>query len=131
MLINVYLQKQMSKPNRNKAIQLIIKGNLFLWMVNIIIFALMGLFGFSFVPAISSGFFSKVLFVETGLAFLVGGAIAFSGSVSSSKTKEYIRKSDERWSIEKLRESEKRANKYVIFALILFFESIIISFFGV
>ena len=118
----------MSKPNRNKAIQWIIKGNLFLWMVNIIIFALMPLFGFSFFVAISSGFFSKVLFVETGIAFLVGGAVAFSGSVSSSKTKEYIRKSDERWSIEKLRESEKRANKYIILAFALFLESILTSF---
>jgi hypothetical protein len=120
----------MSKTNRNKVVKWIIKGNLILLMVNTIIFALMPLFGFSFIAAISSDFFSKVLFVETGIAFLVGGAIAFSGSVSSNKTKEYIRKSDERWSIEDLRRSEKRANKYIILAIVLFLESILTSFFG-
>jgi hypothetical protein len=77
-----------------------------------------------------SGYFSKITLIETGVSFLVGGALAFSGSILSSKTKEYVLKSDEQWSIEKLRKSERKANKYIILAVILFVESILISFFG-
>jgi hypothetical protein len=79
----------------------------------------------------SSGYFSKITLLETGIAFLIGGAIAFSGSIFPSKAKEHVLKSDEKWSIERLRESEKRANKYIFLAVFLFVESIIISFLGV
>ena len=84
--------------------------------------------GSNFNDLVFSGYFSKITLLETGIALLIGGALAFSGSVLSSKAREHILKSDENWSMEKLRKTEKRANKYIVFALFLFFESIIISF---
>jgi hypothetical protein len=47
-----------------------------------------------------------------------------------SKTREVVLKSDEKWSLEKLRKSEKRANKYIVLAVILLVESILISLLG-
>jgi hypothetical protein len=108
----------------------ILKGNLVIWSVNALLFVILVSSGSALSGLVSSGYFSKMTLLETGICFLVGGAIAFSGSVSSSKTKEYIRKSDERWSIEKLRKSEKRANKYIVLAILLFVESLIVSFLG-
>ncbi len=120
----------MSKPDKSKQILWILKGNLILWAVNLIMFVILPIFGFTFFEIVALGFFSKILFAETGVAFLVGGALAFSGSVSSSKTKEYLRKSEEQWSIDKLRQSEKRANKYIILAVLLFLESILVALVG-
>jgi hypothetical protein len=108
----------------------VLKGNLIIWAINAILFGLLGLSGYSWSSLIFSSYFSKIALLETGICFIICGALAFSGSVLPSKTKEYILKSDEQWSIEKLRTSEKRANKYLILAIILLVESIIISLFG-
>ncbi len=121
----------MSKPNKRQQILWILKGNLILWVVNLIIFALLLPLGYTPLEVISLEFFSKILFAETGVAFLVGGALAFSGSIGTTKTKEYLRKSGEPWSMDKLRQSEKRANKYLILAVFLFVESILASFLGI
>ncbi len=76
-------------------------------------------------------YFSKVSFLETGITFLVGGIIAFSSSVLPSKAREYISKSEEHWSIDTLKTGEKRANKYLLLAIILFIQSIINLSFGI
>jgi hypothetical protein len=107
-----------------------LKGNVLIWSVNALLFVFLVLSGSILSGLVSSGYFSKITLLETGICFLVGGAIAFSGSVSSSKTKEFIRKSNEQWSIDKLRKSEKRANKYIALAILLFVESLIVSFLG-
>jgi hypothetical protein len=109
----------------------VLKGNLIIWAVNALLFAILVLSGSTLNSLAFSGFFSKITLLETGVSFLVGGALAFSGSVLPSKTKEYVFKSDEQWSVEKLRKSERKANKYIILAVILFIESILISFLGV
>jgi len=108
----------------------VLKANLIIWTANIFLFAILVFSGSEVINLAFSGYFSKITLLETGVSFLIGGAFAFSGSVLPSKAKEYALKSDERWSIEKLRKSEKRANKYIILAIIMLIESIIISFFG-
>ena len=108
----------------------VLKANLVIWAINGVLFGILGLSGSSWSTLVFSSYFSKVFLLETGICFIVGGALAFSGSVLPSKTKEYVLKSDEQWSIEKLRKSEKRANKYLILAIMLLVESIIISLFG-
>lgn len=108
----------------------ILQRNLIIWAINGMLFAVLVLSGFSLTNLALSGYFSKMALLETGVSFLVGGALAFSGSILPNKAKEYVHKSDEQWSIEKLRKSEKRANKYIFLAVILFTESILISFFG-
>ncbi len=106
----------------------ILKGNLVVWCINFLLLALLAFSGSNFNDLIFSGYFSKITLLETGIALLIGGALAFSGSVLPSKAREHILKSDGTWSMEKLRKSEKRANKYIVFALVLFFESILYPF---
>ena len=108
----------------------ILRGNLVVWFVNTLLFVILVFSGSTLDVLVSSDFFSKMTLFEAGVFFLVGGAIAFFGSASPSKIKEHILKSDERWSIEKLRKSEKRANKYIALAILLFAESLIVSFLG-
>jgi hypothetical protein len=121
-MTNTYWQKQLIW---------ILKANLIIWTINALLFVILVFSGSNVTNLAFSGYFSKITLLETGVSFLVGGALAFSGSVLPSKAKEYALKSDERWSIEKLRKSEKRANKYIILAIMMLVESILISFFGV
>ena len=121
----------MTDSSWQKQLIWVLKGNLIIWAINALTFAILVLSGSPWTNLAFSGYFSKITLLETGVSFLVGGALAFSGSVLPSKTKEYVLKSsDEQWSIDKLRKSEKRANKYIILAVILLVESILISFLG-
>ena len=109
----------------------LLKAILVVWAINGILIPILVLFGYNVSDVISSGYLSKITFLETGIALLVGGAVAFLGSASASKTKELINKTQEEWSIDKLKESEKRANRYFIFAVIMFAQSILISLLGI
>jgi hypothetical protein len=106
-----------------------IKAIAILWVINVIVVVglSLGIEGFQF---ISSTLLSKLTFVETGVALLVGGIVAFSGSVSASKSKEFILKSEQNWSVDKLRAQEKQANKYLLLAALFFLQSITISLVG-
>lgn len=107
-----------------------LKANAILWAINALLFAVLGFPGGNLTGLASSGYFSKVTLLETGISFLVAGAIAFSGSVLPSKAKEYAHKTEEKWSMDKLRKSEKRANKYIALAVVLFAESLLIALGG-
>jgi hypothetical protein len=123
--------KNMTRPASQMHLIWFLKGNLVVWVINSVLFAVLGLSGFGWANLIASGYFSKITFLETGAAFLVGGALAFSGSLLPNKAREQILKTaDEPWSMEKLRKSEKRANKYIILALILFVESLLVALVG-
>ena len=111
-----------------KSLFWVLKANIVIWVVNSVLFIILDLFGNGWGK---SGYFSKISLVEAGIFFLIGGALVFSGSVLPSKVKEQILKSNEKWSIENLRNSEKRANKYIILAVILFVECLIVSLLGV
>jgi hypothetical protein len=106
----------------------IVKLNIVIWIVNCFVFVALA------ASHLNSGFlyyyFSKVLFFETGIAFLIGGILAFSSSALTSKTKEYISKSPENWSIQMLKQGEKRANKCLILAIVLLAQSILFSLLG-
>jgi hypothetical protein len=108
----------------------LLKANLITWIINVLLISILILSGSNLVDLLYSGYFSKITLFETGAAFLLGGALAFSGSVLPSKAKEYVLKSGEQWSIDKLKSSEKRANKFIILAAIFLIESLLISFFG-
>jgi len=117
----------MSTSYWRKSFIWIIKANLIVWAINAVLFLILVFSGFKWA---NSGYFSKITLLETGISFLVGGLLAFSGSVLPSKVKGQIRRSNEEWSIEKLRSSEKSANKYLILAVILFVECLIAAFLG-
>jgi hypothetical protein len=108
----------------------ILKGNLIVWGINAVLLAVLALSGSSWTVLGLSGYFSKMTLLEAGICLIVGGALAFSASVLPSKTKEYVFKSDELWSMEKLKKSEKRANRFFVLAVILLVQSLIIGFLG-
>jgi len=108
-----------------------LKANLVIWAINGAILLIVVLFGYNVFSLVSSGYFSKITFLETGVTLLVGGTLAFLGSASATKNKEIINKTHEEWSIDKLKKSEKRANKYFIVAAIMFAQSILISLLGI
>jgi len=120
----------MTNISLRKLLKWVLRANVIVWGMNALIFAVLGLMGYSWVHVVFSGYFSKMTFVETGVSFLVAGAMAFSGSILPSKVKEQILKSDEDWSIDKLKKGEKRANNYIILAAILLVESLLLSLFG-
>ena len=107
-----------------------LKANAILWLINGAVVLTLILMGNNFQALVTVMLFSKLAFLEAGITFLIGGVIAFSGSVSASKSKEFILKSSDHWSIEKLKASEKVANKYLFLAAIIFAVSIIISVLG-
>jgi hypothetical protein len=74
-------------------------------------------------------FFTVLLLLESALAFLAGGAVAMSASASTTKIKEYFFRSKEKWSAEKQKKSEARANLYILVAIFLFLESIGLTLF--
>jgi len=122
----------MNGPTMKAYIVWVLKGNLVVLVINGILFTILGLpLGLGLTNLAALGFFSKITFLETGVSFLVGGALAFSGSVLPSKAKEQILKTaDEPWSMEKLRKSEKKANRFIVLALILFAESLLVALLG-
>jgi hypothetical protein len=107
-----------------------LKANLIIWLINGVVALTLIFLGNDFQTLLAATIFSKLALLESGIIFLTGGIIAFSGSVSASKSKEVLLKSSEQWSIEKLKSSEKTANKYLLLALIILVVSIIISVLG-
>jgi hypothetical protein len=107
-----------------------LKTNLGVWIVNGVLLIAFSIVSSGFLQVLHLEFFSKLTFVETGVFLIIGGLVAFSGSVSATKSREFILKSNERWSIEKLRASEKRSIKFLILGVTLFVESLLISFLG-
>ncbi len=107
-----------------------LKAIALIWLINGIVVITLILMGNNFQTLLFATIFSKLALLESGITFLTGGIIAFSGSVSASKSKEVLFKSSEQWSIEKLKLSEKTANNFLILALIILIISIIISFLG-
>jgi len=105
-----------------------IKLNIVTWAANCLIFVILTLADHN--SGILQSYFTKALFVETGITFLIGGLLAFSSAVLPSKVREIVSKSEEHWSIDTLKAGEKRANKYLLLAIIFFIESIIISILG-
>jgi hypothetical protein len=107
-----------------------LKAIALIWLINGIVLLILILMGNDFQTLLAATIFSKLALFESGITFLIGGIIAFSGSVSASKSKEVLFKSSEQWSIEKLKISEKAANNYLLLALIILIISIIISVLG-
>ena len=117
--------KYMKKPKWHSYSIWLLKAIIVTWTINGILLLILVLFNYSL-----SGFFSKITFLETGVALLVGGTIAFLGSASASKNKKLINKTQEEWSIDNLKKNEKKANKYFIVAAIMFAQSILIAILG-
>ena len=126
------IQPMNTKLNKNKLRQTLIweaKANVVIWLINFIILASATLLGHNGLLLITDGFLALLLLLETGVAFLAAGALAFSGAIFPSKVREHVFHSDsEKWSIEQLEKEEKRANPYIVLAAVLFLQSLLVSF---
>jgi hypothetical protein len=76
---------------------------------------------------VRNGYFPKILILESGVAFLIGGLTALSSSLFASKVREHFFSSNGRWSENGERKAEKKANLYILVAVVLFLESILAS----
>ncbi|MEM3673607.1 MAG: hypothetical protein QW468_05250 [Candidatus Bathyarchaeia archaeon] len=107
----------------------ILKANVIAVTVDIVFLALLvALMNLDVLALIRDGYFPKMLLLEAGIVFLIGGAIAMSASIFPSKVREHFLHSREEWSMEKLRKGEKKANLYILTGIILFIECIITSY---
>ena len=77
---------------------------------------------------VKAGFFPMTLLLNSGIVFLAGGLMAMSSSIFPSKIREYVLHSDEKWSEERQKKSERKANLYILTGIILFLESVISTY---
>ena len=77
---------------------------------------------------VKAGFFPMALLLNSGIVFLAGGLIAMSSSIFPSEIREYVFHSDEKWSEERQKKSERKANLYILAGIILFLESVISTY---
>lgn len=103
----------------------VLKINTSLLIINFLILTLPSFFlEFSLLnPAV----FSMLLLLESGITFLVAGLLVISSSIFPSKIREQIFHNEEGWSLEKHQQTQKKANRYVLIGIFLFFESVIIG----
>ncbi len=99
-------------------------------LVDLLIFSALVAIGFNAASLATGRFFSVTLLLACGIAFLVGGAIAFSSGIFSTRAKEKIMHRNEQWSVENLRQGERRAHPYLLLAVLLFLESLLLSLFS-
>lgn len=108
----------------------LLKAILVTWLLNVLFLAILYLSGYRLEGLINSDYLSKITLLEAGIAFVAGGAIAFSASVLPSKARENILKTGEPWTMEKLKKSEKTANKFITLAVIMLLVSLLVSILG-
>jgi len=70
---------------------------------------------------------ATLLLLESGILFLIGGFIAYGGTIFISKVRQQYFKSGENWTPESSMKGEKNALFFVALAGILFAESLILS----
>lgn len=80
------------------------------------------------VAPVRKDFFAVLLLLESALVFLAAGAVAMSTSIFPSKVREYFFRSKEKWSSERHKKSEARANLYILVGILLFLESVGLTF---
>ena len=69
-----------------------------------------------------------LLLIEAALIFFIGSSFEFSSSIFFSKIRQYVFRSNENWSIENYDTSRRKALPYFLLGLLLFTESIALSF---
>ncbi len=106
----------------------ILKAHIVVWAIDFVFLAfLVLLLNFDFFVLMGTGYFSKMLLLEAGVVFLVGGAIAMSSSIFAGKVREHVLHSEEKWSVEKLRKGEKRADLFILAGILFFVESFLVA----
>jgi hypothetical protein len=108
----------------------VLRANVIVVVIDLIVLAVWLLLqSANLVAPVRKDFFTVLLLLESALVFLAGGAVAMSTSIFPSKAREYFFRSKEKWSPEKHKKSEARANLYILVGILLFLESIGLTFF--
>lgn len=107
-----------------------LKVNFIIIVIDLVIFASWLLLqSANLVVPVRRDFVTVLLFLESALVFLTGGAVAMSTSIFPTKIREHFFRSKEKWSTEKHRKSEARANLYILVGIFLFVESLGLALF--
>ena len=80
------------------------------------------------IAPIRRDFVMILLLLESALVFLTGGAVAISTSIFPTKIREHFFRSKEKWSAEKHKKSEAKANLFILVGIFLFVESLGLAF---
>ena len=118
----------MQRPSRldlRRLFPWILKVNMTILLVDMILVLVLSQFlNYSIYSMIKGNFLTLTLLLESGITFLVGGAIAMSSSIFMNRLREHVFHSSEEWTVGKEREAEKRASRYIVLGILLFLESI-------
>jgi len=115
--------------NWRRPLTWVLKVNLAFLVIDLLLLPFLSLFfKVSAFTLVKDGFFSMMLLLESGIIFLAGGLVAMSSSIFPSKVREHVFHSDEKWSQEKHKKSEAKANLYILAGVLLFLESIVSAF---
>ena len=107
----------------------VLKVNLAFLAIDLLLLPFLSLFvKVSMLLLVKGGFFSMMLLLDSGIIFLAGGLIAMSSSIFPSKVREHVFHSDEKWSLEKHKKNQRKANLYILTGVVLFLESIVSGF---
>lgn len=116
--------------NWQKSLLWVLRANAIIVVIDLVCLAVWLLLqNANFVAPVRKDFFAVLLFLESALVFLAGGAVATSTSIFPSKIREHFFHSKEKWSPEKHKKSEARANLYILVGILLFLESIGLTLF--
>ena len=97
--------------------------------LDLVTVALYSLFlGADLVTQFFRGLLPMLLLLEAGLIFLAGGLSVLSSTVFFTKVREYVFHSEEKWSMDKYRLSERGALPYMIVGVMLLGESMFLAY---
>ena len=106
-----------------------LKVNFIIIVIDVVLLAIgLLLQNASIIAPIRRDFVMILLLLESALVFLTGGAVAMSTSIFPTKIREHFFRSKEKWSAEKHKKSESRANLYILVGIFLFVESLGLAF---
>ena len=106
-----------------------LKVNFIIIVIDVVLLAIgLLLQSANIIAPIRRDFVMILLLLESALVFLTGGAVAMSTSIFPTKIREHFFRSKEKWSAEKHKKSEARANLYILVGIFLFMESLGLAF---
>jgi hypothetical protein len=104
-----------------------LKANIIVLAVDLPILIAVWLFQGIDLPATFSGYFPAMLLVEAAVVFTIGGLIPLTSTIFFSRIRKHFLHSNEEWSADKHKESERRSNYLILTGLFLFLESLAVS----
>ncbi len=110
-----------------KSLVIVLEADLLVLATNsLALVGLAALYGVDVVSLIRT-YLATAFFLESGIVFVVAGAIVMSSGIFGGKVREHVFHSGDKWSQDKLKQSERRANVIIVLAILLFIEAIALA----